>query len=230
MGRLPLVSLVGLALLVAACERSDARAEESGSLARSQAIVAASGATTPAAATTTPAVAPASAAPSAKPKRARKLCEGQLASAGKPLPKKPISKHAAPGTPELDGEVPVGAGKWTWLNFWAAWCVPCKEEIPRLLGWQQRLGAKLRVAFVSIDDDERQLESFLSTQPASGLKASFWLREGNEREDWLSGAGLDKDPELPLHVLIDPKGKARCTVQGAIDDSDYESVEAILGQ
>jgi len=228
MGRLPLVSSLALLVLAASgCDRSDARPEEAGSLARSQAIQATSVVgTTPATATATAAVP--SAAPSAKPKRARKLCEGQLEGAGKSLPKKPISRHSAPGTPELDGDVPVAAGKWTWLNFWAAWCVPCKEEIPRLLGWEKRLGPKLRVAFVSIDDDERQLESFLSTQPASGLKASFWLREGKEREDWLSGAGLDKDPELPLHVLIDPKGKARCTVQGAIDDADYESLEAIV--
>ncbi len=229
MGRLPLVSLLCLWLPVAACDRGDARAEETGSLARSQAVEVASGAAMPATAmvVATPASAT-SAAP--KPKRARKLCEGQLEGAGKSLPKKPISKHSAPGTPELDGDVPSGGGKWTWLNFWAAWCVPCKEEIPRLLGWEKRLGSKLRVAFVSIDDDERQLESFLSTQPASGLKASFWLREGKEREDWLSGVGLDKDPELPLHVLIDPKGKARCTVQGAVDDSDYESLEAIVGR
>jgi thiol-disulfide isomerase/thioredoxin len=219
-----------LTVVIVACERGDARAEDTGSLARSQAVEAKpTAATSPAAVTTPIGAAVPSSQPSARPKRSRKLCDGQLDKAGKPPPKKPISKHAAAGTPEPDGDVPVGAGKWTWVNFWAAWCVPCKEEIPRLLAWQTKLGAKLRVAFVSLDDDQRQLETFLEAQPASGLKATFWLHEGKEREDWLSGAGLDKDPELPLHLLIDPKGMVRCSVQGAVDDSDYDSLQAILG-
>jgi hypothetical protein len=91
------------------------------------------------------------------------------------------------------------------------------------------LGSKLRVAFVSLDDDQRQLEAFLNGQPANGLRSTLWLREGKEREDWLSGANQNQDPELPLHLLIDPRGKVRCSVQGAVEDSDFESLRALVG-
>ncbi len=124
----------------------------------------------------------------------------------------------------------MGGGKWTWVNFWAAWCVPCREEIPRLKAWEQRLGARLRVEFVSIDDDQRQLEQFLNGQPSGGLRASFWLKEGKEREDWLLAAAVDPDPELPLHLLVDARGKVRCKVQGAVEDADFAAVQALVAR
>jgi thiol-disulfide isomerase/thioredoxin len=221
----PLVLCAGLV----ACEQNDAQREEpTVTRSRSQAVEA-SGTATAAAATATQASAPSAATAKSAPKPPRKLCGAELSSEGKSLPKKPIFTRAASGTPEPTAEVPAGGGKWTWLNFWAAWCVPCKEEIPRLLGWEAKLGAKLRVAFVSLDDDQRQLEQFLNTQPVTGLRSTLWLREGKEREEWLVAAGQNQDPELPLHLLIDPKGKVRCTVQGAVEDSDLESLRALVG-
>ncbi|HVJ14695.1 MAG TPA: TlpA disulfide reductase family protein [Polyangiaceae bacterium] len=223
--RLPLSTALVLSCALFGCEQKDVDAEPTVTKSRSQAVEA-SGPATVTAATATAAKPAVSAAAATKP--ARKLCQGQLGD-GKALPKKPIFTRSASGAPELEAVVPSGGGKWTWLNFWAAWCVPCKEEIPRLLGWQSKLSSKMRVAFVSIDDDQRQLEQFLNTQPTSGLQSTLWLREGKEREDWLLAASQNPDPELPLHLLIDPKGKVVCTVQGAVEDSDFDAVRAIVG-
>ena len=58
------------------------------------------------------------------------------------------------------------------------------EEIPRLLSFQERLraqGKSFKVTFVSLDDDERQLENFLASQPQNGLRSTYWLHEGKER-------------------------------------------------
>jgi len=191
---------------------------------RSQAVVGTATATPP----TPSATAKTTAAPAPKARRA--LCGGKLESEGRPAPKKPISRRAAAGVAEPPAEPALNRG-FTWVNFWAAWCVPCREEIPRLLSWQERLGKKhdFRVVFVSLDDDERQLEKFLSEQPAGGVRATYWLREGREREDWLVAAGLSPDPELPIHLLVDEKGKIRCRVQGAVEDSDFETLAALLG-
>jgi thiol-disulfide isomerase/thioredoxin len=114
------------------------------------------------------------------------------------------------------------------VNFWAAWCAPCKEEIPRLKAWEREISQnKLRVAFVSLDDDPRQLQQFL--EGSSELKQTFWLREGKERDDWMSAAGLGTDPELPFHLLVDPENKVRCRVQGAIEDRDLPDLVRLLG-
>jgi hypothetical protein len=68
----------------------------------------------------------------------------------------------------------------------------------------------------------------MAEQPPGGLRQTYWLREGQEREAWLIGAGLDPDPDLPAHLLVDPKGKVRCMVRGAIEDSDYAGLVALL--
>jgi thiol-disulfide isomerase/thioredoxin len=167
---------------------------------------------------------------SSKPKAPRVLCAGQMSAPGRAAPKKPVSQNVASGEAALPEGLAIGGG-FTWVNFWAAWCAPCKEEIPRLLQFQQELvkaspGFKLN--FVSLDDDERQLSGFLSAQPPSGLRRSYWLKEGKEREEWLKGAGLESDPDLPFHLLFDPKGKLRCVVKGALEDSDLATLKTLI--
>ena len=158
------------------------------------------------------------------------LCARQLGKPAKDAPKAPLAR--AGQTALLGDKLPVGPGHWTWINLWAAWCVPCREEIPRLKAWETKTAGErmpLRVAFISIDDDGRQLETFLGSQSATGMNASYWLHDGPERVAWLKEAGFDgSDPELPAHLLVDPAGKVRCKQQGAIDDSDYPELLKIL--
>jgi len=220
--------LLGAALLALSCD-NDKPHESVVTAERSQAV---QGPATQPAANAAPAAAPASAPAPAAPKPRRALCGGKLDAEGRALPsKKPMGRRAAPDAPELPSE-PSYAG-FTWVNFWAAWCAPCKEEIPRLLSWQEKLraqGQSFRVMFVSLDDDERQLVNFLSNQPAGGLRSTYWLHEGREREDWLMGAGVDPDPDLPQHLLVDSKGKVRCRVRGAVEDADFAGLSSLLRQ
>jgi thiol-disulfide isomerase/thioredoxin len=156
--------------------------------------------------------------------------DGGHGPGGRAAPKKPLSQSVASGESALPDGLPLGGG-YTWVNFWAAWCGPCKEEIPRLRRFEQELAKSspgFQLAFVSLDDDERQLSGFLGSQPPSGLRRTWWLKEGKEREEWLKAAGLDSDPELPFHLLFDAKGKVRCVVQGAVEDSDLTSLKSLL--
>lgn len=161
--------------------------------------------------------------PPTKPKK--RLCGGEL-KPGYALPDTKL-----PEVGDAAGAALVPSGKWVWLNFWAAWCEPCKEEIPRLLAWQKKLrqgGVKFAVTFITLDDDQRQLDAYMNSQPASGLRHSFWLKEGAPRESWLKAAKLDPDPNLPFHVLLDPKGEVRCVIDGAVEDADYADLAQLI--
>jgi len=229
MGRLSTLSLVlglGSALpTMAACETVSEKDAPMATNERSQAVTQKGPATSGA-----PATIPVKTTEPAAPKKPRSLCAGKLTEAGHSLPKKRVSRATAKGASELPETLTTAGGKWTWVNFWAAWCAPCKEEIPRLLGFEQKLAASgaFRLSFVSLDDDERQLHDFLEGQPSSGLRASYWLKEGSEREDWLKSAGQNPDAPLPFHLLVDPKGKIRCAIQGAVEDGDYAEISGIV--
>ena len=144
-----------------------------------------------------------------------------------------LSHVEAPGAARLDGTSPIARGSWTWINFWAAWCGPCKEEMPRLLAWQDKLakaGSPVRFVFVSLDDDERQLEQFLEHQPQDGMRSSLWLPDGPARAGWLGSLRMKSAPELPEQALVDPTGHVRCFVEGAVDDGDYAEIAGIVSR
>jgi len=212
------------------CEQKADKEPPSAPKARSQAVV--SNAEPQPVSTPRPAPEGAKPASSEPKKQDRELCKGQLERAGKTLSSAKLAREAAAGAEQPPEALPLGGGRWTWLNFWAAWCVPCREEIPRLKSWEQRLNAdkpRFRLVFVSLDDDARQLTQFLDKQPASGLRSTYWIKEGDERQDWFGVIEMDPDPELPAHILVDPKGMARCVINGAVEDSDFSSVQRIVG-
>ncbi|MEZ4231701.1 MAG: TlpA disulfide reductase family protein [Polyangiaceae bacterium] len=207
------------ALLLAACDEE--QPQTSVTRDRNQAVLAKTSAEATPAAKQAPSVARTA---GLTPRPHKKLCGGKL-SAGYELPDTKLD-HVGDGGGDL-----VPAGKWVWLNFWAAWCEPCKEEIPRLLGWQKTLtseGKKFAVSFITLDDDQRQLDAFMKSQGSDGLRGSYWLKEGKPRETWLTAARLDPDPNLPFHVLLDPKGEVRCVIQGAIEDRDLPDLRSLI--
>jgi len=218
------IALFGAMLGLGACDNGD-KQPVSAPRERSQIVEAKPGDPAP---TQTAHVATAVA--STPPKAPRVLCAGQMSAPGHAVPKKPISQAVAIREAALPEGLALGGG-YTWVNFWAAWCAPCKEEIPRLLRFQQELvkgSPGFKLDFVSLDDDERQLSAFLAAQSPSGLRRTYWLKEGKEREDWLKAAGLETDPALPFHLLFDAKGKLRCVVKGALEDGDLATLKTLV--
>jgi peroxiredoxin len=52
-------------------------------------------------------------------------------------------------------------GKVVLVNFWAAWCTPCAEEIPEFKALEEKYGAQgLQVLGISIDDIDAELRAF----------------------------------------------------------------------
>ena len=52
-------------------------------------------------------------------------------------------------------------GKVILLDFWATWCAPCQEEIPRFVEWQNEYRDRgLQVIGVSMDDSPEPVQKF----------------------------------------------------------------------
>jgi thiol-disulfide isomerase/thioredoxin len=161
------------------------------------------------------------------PAEPRLLCEKAPQKAGSEIADVKLGHVEATGEDALGASIDGGGGKWTWVNLWAGWCGPCKEEMPLLRAWEKKLG-NVRLAFVSIDDDLRMAVRYLDAQPKDGVRRSYHLPDGDDRKEFLEAIGLAEVTNLPVHALYDPQGKLRCVIQGAVMESDFGNLEKFL--
>ena len=114
-------------------------------------------------------------------------------------------------------------GKLLMLNFWASWCVPCREEMPAMERLYQRYKDRGFVILgVNIKDDKKSAISFVRE-----LKITFPIGfDPNGDVGLLYGAW-----GLPATYLIDARGIALARAWGPADwfsPGARELIEALL--
>ena len=72
------------------------------------------------------------------------------------------------------------------------------------------------------------MRRFLEAQPKDGVRATYWLPEG-ERAGWLGSLGLKESPQLPVQILVAPSGQVACVIEGAVEDRDYPAIASFVG-
>jgi thiol-disulfide isomerase/thioredoxin len=114
------------------------------------------------------------------------------------------------------------AGKTVVLNFWAAWCEPCRRELPAF----ERLAAALKgkpviVLLVNIGDPRTVIDKVIAK---TGLSMpTLRLTQGDMAANpWQISA-------LPATVIIDADAQPRWLIKGAID-AQGEPLRSVLGK
>ena len=108
---------------------------------------------------------------------------------------------------DLRGQVVV-------LNYWASWCVPCRDESPLLERWHRRIGPRggtvVGVNVLDVTSDAREF--------VSEFRLSYpMLRdaEGTTQKE----LGVAAYPET---LLIDRQGRITALVRGPVDEAFFE--------
>lgn len=92
-------------------------------------------------------------------------------------------------------------GKVVFLDFWATWCGPCKEEFPELDALYRKYGKEgFEVVGISVDKSESNVADFLKKRPVS-----FTILT-NTKGDVAEAYGL---PGMPTGFIIGKDGVIR---------------------
>lgn len=134
----------------------------------------------------------------------------------------PLVGEAAPpivGT-TMDGDrfdLTERRGQWVLVNFFAQWCVPCQQEHPDLVAFDERHQAIGDAGVVSVvfDDDPDDVRSFFAEN--GGDFPVITSDDGSIALDY----GVAKVPES---YLIDPTGLVVAKIIGGVTEEGLEEL------
>lgn len=109
------------------------------------------------------------------------------------------------------------------LNFWATWCVPCREEFPDLARLQRTLASRgVRVIGVSTDFASQgpAVEKFLAeTKPTF---PNYRKKSGGDEQAFIEVVDPKWGGELPFSVLYGTDGRKVRALSGKRSFAEYE--------
>jgi cytochrome c-type biogenesis protein len=117
---------------------------------------------------------------------------------------------------ELEGQVVL-------LNFWATYCIPCREEIPALNSLQHELQSQgLRIVGASLDDSIDGVNAY--QQEVVKFEYQVLVGDGDAKVKF-------EQAVLPTTYLIDRQGRIRQKIIGARDKAGWEAaVKPLLAE
>jgi cytochrome c biogenesis protein CcmG, thiol:disulfide interchange protein DsbE len=125
--------------------------------------------------------------------------------------------------PELGGQtltLSTYRGKVVLLDFWATWCDPCREEIPRLVELQNNYRDQgLQIIGISMDDGPEPVRPFYQQ-----FKMNYPIVMGNAKIGELYGGILG----LPIAFVIGRDGRVYAKHLGATDIAVFEKEIVVL--
>lgn len=110
------------------------------------------------------------------------------------------------------------------LNFWATWCGPCKEELPRLDQIAQQYASQ-KVAFVLASiDEQKKLPAVRDYVAQNKIRLPIWIGASTDLLNDLSGTYV-----VPATLIIDENGEIVRAINGEAREADVkEAVDWLL--
>ena len=121
-------------------------------------------------------------------------------------------------------EASAAAGRPLLVNFWATWCVPCREEFPDLVKIDSEFSEKLDFVTVSLDDVseiETNVPGFLGEVRAARIPA--YLLNADDPDAAINLVDKTWHGELPATFLYDRAGKVVFSHKGRIKPDELRA-------
>jgi cytochrome c biogenesis protein CcmG, thiol:disulfide interchange protein DsbE len=110
-------------------------------------------------------------------------------------------------------------GKLVYVDFWASWCVPCKQSFPWMNEMQAKYGNRgLHVLAINVDGKQADADKFLALVPAK-FQVAFDPAGVTPKQFAVKA--------MPTSYLIDGDGRV-VYVHAGFRESDQKSIEAAI--
>ena len=111
-------------------------------------------------------------------------------------------------------------GKIVVVNFWAAWCTPCADEVPQFIALQRKYENQgLQVIGISIEDSESELRDFYRK-----FQMNYPVIAGSQQIAQAYGGILG----LPTTLIFDRDSAIQKKINGATNFASLEKEVAKL--
>ena len=104
------------------------------------------------------------------------------------------------------------------VYFWATWCKSCKQEVPDLIALHKKLGAKISVIGIAIDNTDKVREFAQQNQ------INYTLLLGSNDAIALSKQLGNSVGGLPFAVVVDAKGNIVRSLLGETPAGRFEEL------
>lgn len=111
-------------------------------------------------------------------------------------------------------------GKVVLINFWATWCVPCREEMPLLQSFADQYSGELVVLGINYDEEARDIQEFIDS-----LDLTFPILLDHDGKV----TSLYRIRGFPSSIFIDKSGILRYQHVGLLSEKQLDKYLAELG-
>ncbi len=168
---------------------------------------------------------------SSRPKMVREPVVSAIERFGIDRAKDPRLPAPAIELAALDGgrvSLAAARGQVVFVNFWATWCPPCRDEMPSMVSLGQDLASRypgqFKMIAVSVDEDLDAIRSYFASPPFSGppgpLAIAHDADQSVTRAYYAQARGFTPDIKFPETYIVDKAGRLVAYVVGPRDWSD----------
>ena len=117
------------------------------------------------------------------------------------------------------------------IDFWATWCPPCLEEIPKLTQLQEKYGSQgVQIIGITKPDPQNTYEIVSQLIEKQAVKVGYAIAMDSERatfDAWMKAAGQNF---IPTAFIVDAQGRIAEILQPDEEDLEAPLAKIVRGQ